>query len=159
MNNSLLMKELSANSLFDRGYILHCMRLGASDGAGVNIPAARESSGVRFLMVAAFHDATLVSANVGERYGRSYAALTVDFRTADTVGQFKNNYSQFVLRFLDVRDFSLPKWTGAAWIVYVGLKQNGERIFATFELTYFVGNEPYYADLIIDCSGVEVAAM
>lgn len=151
----LLMKEMSANSVFSREYILARLK---SDCALPVPPAAREDAGVRFLVIANFHDAILQAVNVSQRYGKPYVAVSTDFRWGD-IGQFKNGYTQFVLRFTDVRNFVMPKFDGAVYILGVEVCQNGDRLTVQWELNYFVGNEPYYHTLVVDCGGVEVSAM
>lgn len=152
----LLMKELSPNSMFNRATILTLLQ--RADGTIPVPPAARENAGVRFLVVANFHDADLLAVNMSERYGRPHVAVTVDFGRGDA-SQFKNGYRQFVLRFTDVRNFVMPKFNSAMWIRDVWVEQRGDRIVTEWQLTYFVGNEPRSYTLTIDCGGVEVAAM
>ncbi len=151
----LLMKEMSAKSVFSREYILFRLK---SQGAPPVPPIAREDVSVRFLVVANFQGATLQAVNASQRLGKPHVAVSVDFRSGD-VAQFKNAYTQFVLRFTDVRNFIMPKFDGAVYILGVEVVQNGDRLAVQWELNYFIDGRPYFHTLTIDCGGVEISAM
>ena len=141
--------ELKEDSFFTKNYLKSFLVQNQTSPS-----AAETSKGLRFIVLASFHDAKIIDINVDNIIGKDCVSIVVDFRNTST--EFKAGYQKFYIRFLDVKDMTLPDKIKDLYILDIDCMQEASDLQVVFELVYFIGNQSCHDICKINFTDVQV---
>lgn len=149
----ILELELSQNSFFDKSYILNRIKLEADDK--VSLPSCfLENAGVRFLLVANFHDAKIIQVTETEKYGNKCIVMQIDFKGTST--EFKVGYRKFNIYFIKAEFNEVPNNWRELYITCLDCASDLQKLIINLEVEYFTGSQAHQCLCEIKCNGIEV---
>ena len=114
-----------------------------------------DSEGLNFVLSASFHDAKLLNIFEGEKFGKKYISIIVDFKY--TSMEFKKN-SKYEIKFLNAKYVQKPERLKDMFILEFSYLTKTQTQNVKFLLEYFVGNETRHDNCEIDFTDVEVTS-
>ncbi|MCH5165400.1 MAG: hypothetical protein J1G01_03260 [Clostridiales bacterium] len=150
---NILESELSKDSFFNKTYISDRIKLESDEN--VCLPSyCINSAGIRFLLIARFHDAKIVQAVCNEKYGKNCIIMQIDFNGTTT--EFKAGYRKFNIYFINAKNTEIPKKCKDLHIISLDCTQNSQKLVVRMELVYFTGTQENRCLFEILCDGAEV---
>lgn len=120
-------------------------------------PVAKTSKGVRFIVLASFHDAKIMDICIDTMWGKNCVTILVDFRNTST--EFKAGYNKFYIRFVGVKNATIPDKVKDLYILSSDFLQQNTKLQVDFELEYFIKNAAYHDMWQIDFVDVVVSPL
>lgn len=142
--------ELREDSFFTKNYLKSLL----AQKNQTFLSAAETSKGLRFIVLASFHDAKIIDINVDNIYGKDCVTIFVDFRCTST--EFNAGYHKFYIRFFDVKNVNLPDKIKDLYILDIDCMQEKNDLQVNFELVYFIGEQACHDIWKIDFTDVKV---
>ena len=122
----------------------------------------RSSKGLRFILLASFHDASPVSINRDRIYGKDALELVVDFTGAE-VNSFRKNYLKYKLQFIGIdADLTLSEHLSKyehCDILYLDVTEAGDLFKLDLGLFVVKGSDSFEEKLSFTFSDVKVALL
>lgn len=141
--------ELKEDSFFTKNYLKSLLVQNQ-----IFPSVAETSKGLRFIVLASFHDAKIIDINVENIFEKDCVTIVVDFRNTTT--EFKAGYNKFYIRFLDVKNMTLPDKIKDLYILDIDCRQEASDLQVVFELVYFIGNQSRHDICKINFTDVQV---
>lgn len=130
----IIQTELEGDSFFTSEYLKLFLR----SNSPIPASAAEKSRGMRFIVLADFHDAKITSISLDSVWGKDCVDITVNFGQTST--SFKKG-NKFRIRFLGVRNMTLPEKTRDLFVIDSDCFNTPDGLQANFELVYYIGQE------------------
>lgn len=146
----IIQTELEEGSFFTSDYLKSSLKY---DDRSLP-PIAKTSQGVRFIVLASFHDAKIMDISADYIFGKDSITVSVDFRNTST--EFKAGRHIFCISFLNVKNMTFPEKMKNLDILDMDCIQEASGLQVNFELVYFIGGQSCHDIWKIDFSDVRV---